>query len=136
MIIPPGVTIYCARVRVPPSCIMRVRLIDIDNKYREPRRRGHRFPNLALMKWSAYYKARGDLVAFDLPDPDITVMACVFPRNYPHALREATLATTPLTWGGTGIPLTDQYRGLPEPIEILKPDYDLYRAPIWYLFPY
>lgn len=32
---------------------MRIGLIDVD---------GHRFPNLALMRISAYHKARGDLV--------------------------------------------------------------------------
>ena len=32
---------------------MRIGLIDVD---------GHRFPNLCLMKLSAYHKARGDMV--------------------------------------------------------------------------
>jgi len=38
---------------------MRVGLIDID---------GHNFPNLALMKLSAWHKARGDTVEMTTPD--------------------------------------------------------------------
>lgn len=105
---------------------MRVKLIDIDNKYRESKRRGKRFPNLALMKVSAYYKSLHADVGFSVEDPDITYISCVFPRNYDHALHEASLVKNGLIYGGSGIPLDKQYGGLPPSMECLKPDYDLY----------
>ncbi len=103
---------------------MKIKLVDVDNKYRNPRSRGKRFPNLALMKLSAYHKARGDLVGFDIENPDITHISCVFTRNKENALTEAMqIKTGALTFGGSGITL--EYT-LPPNIEILKPDYDLY----------
>lgn len=110
---------------------MRVKLIDIDNKYREKKRRGDRFPNRALMGWSQYYKNKGALVGFDIEDPDITIISCVFTRNYPYALTEASQVTKGLYWGGSGIPFSDQYKGMGEGIETLKPDYDLYLNGPW-----
>lgn len=103
---------------------MRVNLIDVDNKYRESKRRGKRFPNLALMKLSAHHKSLGDLVGFDIENPDITHISCVFTRNHDNALKEASqIKTGALTFGGSGITL--EY-DLPPKIENLKPDYDLY----------
>jgi hypothetical protein len=102
---------------------MKVKLVDVDNKYREPMRRGKRFPNLALMKLSAYHKARGDLVGFDIEDPDITHISCVFTRNAQHAIEEAARVTKGISYGGSGIAPTYT---LPPNIEMLKPDYDLY----------
>ena len=102
---------------------MKVRLIDVDNKYREPKRRGKRFPNLALTKVSAYYKAQGDTVGFDIEDPDITYISCVFTRNKEHALKEMYEVKKGIYYGGSGISLTQE---LPHNIEFIKPDYDLY----------
>jgi hypothetical protein len=102
---------------------MKIKLIDIDNKYREKKRRGIPFPNLALMKLSAYHKARGDLVGFDIENPDITHISCVFTRNADYAIKEAAQVTGGLTYGGSGCALT--YK-LPDNIERLKPNYDLY----------
>lgn len=104
-------------------CSAKVLLVDIDNKYRESKRRGKRFPNLALMKLSAYHKARGDLVGFDIQDPDITHISCVFKRNAHHAIKEAAAVKGGLTYGGSGVAPT---YALPPNIEALKPDYDLY----------
>jgi hypothetical protein len=105
---------------------MKVLLIDIDNKYREKRRRGIPFPNLALMKLSAYHKARGDVVGFDIKNPVLTYLSCVFTRNEKYAKKEASSMNGALISGGSGCNLTYQ---LPECIELLKPDYDLY--PHW-----
>ena len=50
---------------------MKIGLIDVD---------GHRFPNLCLMKLSAYHKARGDTVEWydDKKWYDIVYMSRVF----------------------------------------------------------
>jgi len=109
--------------------ILKVKLVDVDNKYREKKRRGIPFPNLALMKISAYHKLQGDLVGFDIENPDITCISCVFTRNFQYAMDEALKVTKGLYWGGSGIPFNQQYDGLPSDIELLKPDYDLY--PHW-----
>jgi len=117
-----GIKSLCVKVIVTGEN-MYVKLIDIDNKYREKKRRGKRFPNLALMKLSAYHKARGDLVGFNIENPDVTHISCVFKRNEKYAIQEAAAVTGGLTYGGSGCALT--YK-LPENIELLKPDYDLY----------
>jgi hypothetical protein len=102
---------------------MRVKLIDVDLKYREKKRRGKRFPNLALMKLSAYHKARGDLVGFDIADPEITHISCVFTRNRLSAIWEVLNIEGARDFGGSGIWINPK---LPDEIERLKPDYSLY----------
>lgn len=102
---------------------MKVKLIDIDNKYREKCQRGKRFPNLALMKLSAYHKAQGDIVGFDITNPDITHISCVFDKNRDHALKESQDVVGGLTSGGSAISM--DYK-LPDNIEFIKPDYELY----------
>ena len=55
---------------------MKIGLIDID---------GHNFPNLALMRISAYHKARGDQVEWwwsDLVHYDIVYMSKIFSDAY------------------------------------------------------
>lgn len=89
-------------------------LIDVDSK----------MPNLALMKISSYYKKKGDIVGFNVSDPDIIYASVVFSKNkykidglkffYPHSK---------IIVGGTGYDLN---RWLPSEIEFEKPDYDLY----------
>jgi len=49
----------------------RVLLIDVDSK----------IPNLALMKLSSWHKARGDLVGFNVIDPDLIYASVVFKKN-------------------------------------------------------
>jgi len=95
---------------------MKVRLVDVDSK----------IPNLALMKISAYHKARGDEVGFDVTEPDRVVASVVFTQNRwkADALR-FMFPGAEIVAGGSGYDLTAT---LPDEIERLKPDYDLYPA--------
>jgi hypothetical protein len=102
---------------------MRVKLIDIDNKYREKKRRGKRFPNLALMKISAYEKSHGNEVGFDIENPDLTYISCVFKKNRLNAIMECCNVEGGISFGGSGLAM--DYR-LPLNIELMKPDYGLY----------
>ena len=56
---------------------MRIGLVDVD---------GHNFPNLCLMKLSAWHKAQGDEVEFAIPllPYDRIYMARVFDDTYTH----------------------------------------------------
>lgn len=101
---------------------MRVALIDVDS---------HNFPNLVLMKLSAWHKARGDEVTLlnvatalqeeNLMDKyDKIYGACVF-SGHEEVLRALKLCGIHL--GGTGT----RYREiLPHEIEHIMPDYSLY----------
>ena len=92
--------------------MMKVGLFDIDGK----------IPNLALMKLSAWHKARGDTVELSAP---------VFAGGY-----DVAYASKVFTWtdapgmpdyvqtGGTGYDLTTT---LPEEVENTCPDYSLYK---------
>lgn len=94
---------------------MKIGLIDVDS---------YNFPNLALMKISAYHKSLGDEVewwwAFD--DYDKVYMSKVFDRTYTknHPL---PVNTKEIVLGGTGYGL---YTKLPDEIEHIYPDYSLY----------
>jgi len=93
----------------------KIGLIDID---------GHNFPNLALMKLSAFHKQKGDNVEFvTIGDYDKTYMSKVFTfspefvngfGNYGEVIN-----------GGTGFNKTNT---LPDEIEHLMPDYSLYKT--------
>jgi hypothetical protein len=92
---------------------LKVRLIQIDGKW----------PNLALMKLSAFHKSQGDQVAFDLPDPDRVYISCIFQRNAAKARGMCTLfPRAAVELGGAGLGNSI----LPEHIEHLMPDYALY----------
>lgn len=95
---------------------MRVLLLDLDiDKRRRP------FPNLALMKLSAYYKARDDEVHLNEPlfGFDKVFASCIFTW---HGKR--TLNVPPETClGGSGYNLNII---LPSEVEHIRPDYDLY----------
>lgn len=92
-----------------------VGLIDVD---------GHNFPNLALMKISAYHKARGDEVdwwwGFDFYDR--VYMAKVFDETYTPDILEPVNAKE-IIKGGTGYGLDNK---LPDEVEHVMPDYSLY----------
>ena len=92
---------------------MKIGLIDVD---------GHHFPNLALMKISAYHKAQGDEVewAFSLLPYDRIYMAKVFTFT-PDDL--TAYQASEIIKGGTGYDLSSR---LPEEIESIYPDYALY----------
>ena len=93
---------------------MKVGLIDVD---------GHNFPNLALMKLSAYHKAKGDEVEWYSPfdDFDTVYMAKVFTHtpDYTQVIANAKS----IIKGGTGYDVTSR---LPEEAETITPDYTLY----------
>lgn len=92
---------------------MKIGLVDVD---------GHHFPNLALMKISAYHKALGDEVSFagSLFEYDKIYMAKVFTftEDDQHAYQAKEIVL-----GGTGYNLSNK---LPTEIENIYPDYSLY----------
>lgn len=108
---------------------MKIGLIDVD---------GHNFPNLALMRISAYHKARGDEVEWwwtDFYHYDIVYMSKVFSDAYSPDVPEPLNADKVIK-GGTGysIHLVDgkevfdkeSHKTLPPEIEKLFPDYSIY----------
>lgn len=94
---------------------MKIGLIDVD---------GHNFPNLALMKISAWHKAQGDTVEWCLPldSYDIVYQSKVFDETYSPDIEWTPMADKVIK-GGTGYGLDNT---LPEEIEHIYPDYDLY----------
>ena len=108
---------------------MRIGLIDVD---------GHNFPNLALMRISAYHKAQGDIVEWwwsDFIHYDIVYMSKIFSDAYTKDVPEPLNADKVIK-GGTGycISLVDgvevfdksKNEELPPEIEKMFPDYSLY----------
>lgn len=94
---------------------MNVGLIDVD---------GHNFPNLALMKLSAYHKTQGDEVEMwnGLMRYDRVYMAKVFDATYTQDMPFCIMADEVIR-GGTGYDLKSK---LPCEIERMMPDYSLY----------
>ena len=108
---------------------MKIGLIDVD---------GHNFPNLALMRISAYHKAQGDIVEWwwsDFIHYDIVYMSKIFSDAYTKDVKEPLNADKVIK-GGTGycISLVDgvevfdktKNEELPTEIEKMFPDYSLY----------
>ena len=107
---------------------MKIGLIDVD---------GHNFPNLALMRISAYHKARGDTVEWwwsDFIHYDIVYMSKVF--SFTPDVDEP-LNADKVVKGGTGYCITlgedgrehfDQSKNtaLPPEMERMVPDYSIY----------
>jgi len=91
---------------------MRISLIDVDSK----------IPNLALMKISAYHKQKGDIVGFNLNNPDKIYMSIIFTKNKGKA-KNKRLDNVNFEIGGSGFDLNSV---LPNEIEFIKPDYNLY----------
>lgn len=97
---------------------MRIALIDVD---------GHNFPNLPLMKISAWHKKRGDSVEWYDP---------LFGGHFDRAYLSKVFTFTPdyqyqihaneIIKGGTGYYYPDGGQELPPEIEHTYPDYDLY----------
>ena len=94
---------------------MNIGLVDVDS---------HNFPNLALMKISAYHKAIGDKVewCFPLKHYDIVYQSKVFDDTYSPDIEWIPLADKVIK-GGTGYGLDNV---LPDEIEHIYPDYSLY----------
>lgn len=92
---------------------MKIGLIDVD---------GHNFPNLALMKLSAYHKAKGDEVERCNPffryDKVYQAKVFDFTPDFNTALQADEIVK-----GGTGYNLTNK---LPDEVGRLMPDYGLY----------
>lgn len=93
---------------------MKVLLIDVDST----------IPNLALMKISAYHKAHGDEVGFNISDPDKIYASVIFRKNA-HAVDGLRFyyPNAEIDIGGSGYDLAKK---LPDEIEEMTPDYDLY----------
>ena len=94
---------------------MKIGLIDVD---------GHNFPNLALMKISAWHKARGDSVEWwwSWGQYDRVYISKVFDETYSKDILDP-LNAKEIIRGGTGYGLDNK---LPEEIERMYPDYSLY----------
>lgn len=94
---------------------MKIGLIDVD---------GHNFPNLALMKISAYHKAKGDEVEWCVPlfHYDIVYQSKVFDKTYSQDIEWYPNADKVIK-GGTGYGLDNK---LPDEVEHMYPDYSLY----------
>ena len=96
---------------------MRIGLIDVDS---------HNFPNLALMKISAWHKAKGDEVEWCIPlmHYDIVYQSKVFDNTYSPDIDWYPNADKVIK-GGTGYGLDNK---LPYEIEHMYPDYSLYHS--------
>ena len=92
----------------------KVLLVDVDSK----------IPNLALMKISAYHKSIGDIVGFNISDPDLVYASIIFSKN--HWKGNGIKSMYPdaeVLIGGSGFNLKSK---IPIEAELMKPDYDLY----------
>lgn len=114
---------------------MKIGLIDVDNQYA---RKGRIFPNLALMKLSAWHKSQGDHVEWYIPTItghcDVVYMSKVFSSSpeYDYAVDADNVVK-----GGSGYAIKIDAEGhekynksmdaeLPECVEHAFPDYSLY----------
>ena len=95
---------------------MKVALVDVD---------GHHFPNLALMRLSAWHKARGDDVewwnGFTHYDRVYLSKVFTFTPDFDTVIDADEIIT-----GGTGY---KDYTSLPPEVEATPPDYSIYP---WY----
>lgn len=108
---------------------MRIGIIDVD---------GHNFPNLALMRISAYHKARGDTVEWwwsDFVHYDIVYKSKIFSDVYSKDIPDPLNADKVIK-GGTGYQIhlvdgkeiydTETDHQLPPEMEKMFPDYSIY----------
>lgn len=108
---------------------MRIGLIDVD---------GHHFPNLALMRISAWHKANGDQVEWwwtDLMHYDIVYKSKIFSDAYTKDVPDP-LNVGRIVKGGTGYSISLQdgrevfcketHKDLPTEVEKMFPDYSIY----------
>ena len=110
--------------------MLKVGLIDVD---------GHNFPNLALMRISAWHKAQGDEVEWwwtDFLHYDVVYMSKIFSDAYSKDVPEPMNADKVIK-GGTGYCISlgedgkehfDQSKNhsLPDEVEHMFPDYSIY----------
>jgi len=96
----------------------KIGLIDVD---------GHDYPNLALMKISAYHKSIGDIVEFaTIGEYDIIYKSKVF--TFTPDVDNNLITSKQVFKGGTGYDITSK---LPMEIEKICPDYTLYPIMKW-----
>lgn len=107
---------------------MRIGLYDAD---------GHKFPNLPLMKISAWHKSKGDSVEFAVPlaEYDRVYVSRVFGDEYSR-FENFCFNAKEIVYGGTGFAITIENgrevytkkndKSLPFEIEHIYPDYSLY----------
>ena len=109
---------------------MRIGLIDVD---------GHNFPNLALMRISAYHKQKGDFVEWwqtDFVYYDRVYMSKIFSDAYSTDVQQPVNCGEVIK-GGTGYAITvgsdgkehfdkSAHKNLPPEIEKMFPDYSIY----------
>lgn len=113
---------------------MRIALIDVDAFYKK----APKFPNLALMRISAYHKSKGDDVEWwwtDLIHYDIVYMSKVFSDDYSPDVPEPQNADKVIK-GGTGYAIhiqdgrevfdKEKHKNLDPEIERMFPDYSIY----------
>jgi hypothetical protein len=94
---------------------VKIGLCDVDS---------HNFPNLCLMKLSAYHKAQGDQVEWWTPEGryDRVYKSRVFTDTYSKDLTTVTNAAE-VVCGGTGYGPSPN---LPDEVEHIYPDYGIY----------
>ena len=123
-------TIWWTMSGVRKGVPMRIGLIAVD---------GHHFPNLALMRISAYHKAQGDTVEWwfgEMVHYDIVYMSKIFSNAYSPDISDPLNADKVIK-GGTGycISLGDDGKehfeqskniSLPPQVEKMFPDYSIY----------
>ncbi len=99
---------------------MKIGLIDVDNEAKHK----SKYPNLALMKLSAWHKAQGHKVGWwwGFDQYDLVYMSKVFDTTYTTDISEPLNAGKVIK-GGTGYGLDNK---LPDEIEHIYPDYSLY----------
>lgn len=107
---------------------MEIGLYDVDS---------HKFPNIALMKLSAWHKVQGDNVEFIVPFKRYNkiYVSKVFGDEYSR-MSDFCLQADEIVYGGTGFAITvengkevyhkDRDPNLPYEIEHMYPDYSLY----------
>lgn len=98
---------------------MNIGLIDVDNY-----NKAAKFPNIALMKISAWHKAQGDNVDwwFGFDHYDRIYMSKVFDETYTQDIPFCINADE-IVKGGTGYSMDNK---LPDEIEHIYPDYSIY----------
>lgn len=107
---------------------MKIGLYDVDSR---------NYPNLCLMKISAYHKSKGDKVEwyFPMEKYDIVYVSKVFGNEY-STMDETVINAKRIIYGGTGFAISvkdgkevfekENHSNLPSEIEHMYPDYSLY----------
>lgn len=108
---------------------MRIGLIDVDaippkKPKKSPKKPKKKFPNLPLMKLSAWHRAQGDTVEWHNPltHYDRVYLSRVFDDTYRRDY-EYPIDANEIIRGGTGY---DLHNTLPVAVEHMMPDYELY----------